>query len=62
MNFVFATNTVSLLHPRSGYHCTSLNFADLVVLNRDPFVHPADEIGETKVLQTFVGGERVYSA
>ncbi|MEO7348376.1 MAG: amidohydrolase [Terrimesophilobacter sp.] len=36
--------------------------ADMVVLDRDPFVHPAEEIGETRVLQTFVDGKRVYSA
>lgn len=36
--------------------------ADLVVLDRDPFVHPVEEIGDTRVLQTFVGGQRVYSA
>lgn len=36
--------------------------ADLAVLGRDPFAHPADEIGLTTVLQTFVGGERVYAA
>ena len=36
--------------------------ADLAVLDRDPFTHPADEIGETKTLQTFVGGQRVYAA
>ena len=36
--------------------------ADLVVLDRDPFAHPTDEIGETKVLQTFVGGQSVYNA
>lgn len=36
--------------------------ADLVVLDRDPFTHPAEEIGLTRVLQTFVGGERVYAA
>jgi len=36
--------------------------ADLAVLDRDPFVHPADEIGDTRTLQTFVGGQRVYSA
>lgn len=36
--------------------------ADLVVLDRDPFVHPAEVIGETRVLQTFVGGTRIYSA
>jgi len=36
--------------------------ADLVVLDRDPFAGPADEIGATRVLQTFVEGERVYSA
>jgi predicted amidohydrolase YtcJ len=36
--------------------------ADLAVLDRDPFTHPSDEIGETKTLQTFVGGKRVYAA
>jgi len=36
--------------------------ADLVVLDRDPFAGPADEIGTTRVLQTFVEGERVYAA
>jgi predicted amidohydrolase YtcJ len=36
--------------------------ADLVVLDRDPFAHPAEEIGLTRVLQTFIGGERVYAA
>lgn len=36
--------------------------ADLVVLDRDPFAAPASEIGETRVLQTFVEGERVYAA
>ncbi len=37
-------------------------FADLAVLDRDPFAHPADEIGDTRTLQTFVGGQRVYAA
>ncbi|WP_248148887.1 amidohydrolase [Microbacterium aoyamense] len=37
-------------------------FADLAVLDRDPFARPADEIGATRVLQTFVEGERVYAA
>ncbi|MFI9779545.1 amidohydrolase [Streptomyces sp. NPDC051956] len=36
--------------------------ADLVVLDRDPFAGPAEEIGTTRVLETFVGGERVYAA
>lgn len=36
--------------------------ADLAVLDRDPFAHPADEIGDTRTLQTFVGGQRVYAA
>jgi predicted amidohydrolase YtcJ len=38
------------------------NHADLVVLDRDPFAAPTDEIGATRVLETFVGGERVYAA
>jgi predicted amidohydrolase YtcJ len=36
--------------------------ADLAVLDRDPFASPADEIGATRVLQTFVEGQRVYAA
>ncbi|MGW3243440.1 amidohydrolase [Streptomyces sp. NPDC001070] len=36
--------------------------ADLVVLDRDPFAGPPGEIAATRVLQTFVGGERVYAA
>jgi predicted amidohydrolase YtcJ len=36
--------------------------ADLVLLDRDPFAHPTEEIGLTRVLQTFIGGERVYAA
>ncbi len=36
--------------------------ADLVVLDRDPFAGPPDEIGETRVLQTFVDGHRVFAA
>jgi predicted amidohydrolase YtcJ len=37
-------------------------YADLVVLDRDPFAAPADEIASARVLQTFVEGERVYAA
>lgn len=36
--------------------------ADLVVLDRDPFAGPAEEIGSTRVLQTFVDGQRVFAA
>ncbi|MEV0373934.1 amidohydrolase [Streptomyces sp. NPDC050636] len=36
--------------------------ADLVVLDRDPFDGHSAEIAETRVLQTFVGGRRVYAA
>ncbi|MFJ3987993.1 amidohydrolase [Streptomyces sp. NPDC090032] len=36
--------------------------ADLAVLDRDPFAGPTEEIGTTRVLETFVGGERVYAA
>jgi predicted amidohydrolase YtcJ len=34
--------------------------ADLIVLDRDPFAVPAAEIGDTKVLATYVEGEAVY--
>jgi len=36
--------------------------ADLVVLERDPFAHPAADLGSTGVLATYVQGEPVYQA
>ena len=36
--------------------------ADLALLDRDPFDGPAELIGATRVLQTFVDGVRVYAA
>ena len=36
--------------------------ADLVVLDRDPFAGPSEEIGDTRVLQTFIDGRRVHAA
>jgi predicted amidohydrolase YtcJ len=36
--------------------------ADLVVLDRDPFDGPPDEIASTSVELTYVAGERVYAA
>ncbi|MFE7861193.1 amidohydrolase [Streptomyces sp. NPDC057403] len=38
------------------------HLADLVVLDRDPFAAPPQEIGGTRVAMTFVGGEAVYAA
>ncbi|MGW4098951.1 amidohydrolase [Mycobacterium sp. NPDC004974] len=40
---------------RPGY------LADLVVLDRDPFALPAEEIAQTRVARTYVDGELVYS-
>ena len=36
--------------------------ADLVVLDRDPFDGPPDQIASTSVALTYVGGEQVYAA
>ena len=36
--------------------------ADLAVLDRDLFAHPAEEIADASVMLTFVDGERVYDA
>ncbi|MER6848440.1 amidohydrolase family protein [Streptomyces flaveolus] len=36
--------------------------ADLVVLDRDPFAGPPEEIAATRVLETFVAGRRVHAA
>ncbi|GAA3376869.1 amidohydrolase [Streptomyces sannanensis] len=38
------------------------NLADLVVLDRDIFTAPPEEIAEARVLQTYVGGALVHSA
>ncbi|WP_329122276.1 amidohydrolase [Streptomyces sp. NBC_01465] len=37
-------------------------YADLVVLDRDPFAHPAEEIAETRVSRTYIEGDLVFSA
>ena len=34
--------------------------ADLVVLDRDPFAGPTDEIGAARVASTWVGGRPVF--
>ncbi|MFD3654708.1 amidohydrolase [Streptomyces sp. NPDC058620] len=36
--------------------------ADLVVLDRDPYAGPAEEIGSTRVLRTYVGGRKVHDS
>jgi predicted amidohydrolase YtcJ len=36
--------------------------ADLVVLDRDPFTGPADEIGAARVASTWISGRRVFGA
>ncbi|MFJ3491449.1 amidohydrolase [Leifsonia aquatica] len=38
------------------------NWADLAVVDRDPFAHPADTIADTRTIETFVAGESVYTA
>jgi len=38
------------------------SFADLALLDRDPFDGPDDRIAETTVLQTYIDGELVYAA
>ena len=37
-------------------------WADFVVIDRDYFQIPASEIDDIRVLETWVGGERVYAA
>ena len=37
-------------------------YADLIVLNQDPFSVPTERVSETKVVQTILGGTVVYSA
>ena len=37
-------------------------WADFIIIDRDYFEIPASEIDDIRVLQTWVGGERVYLA
>ena len=37
-------------------------WADFIVVDRDYFAIPADQIDDIRVLETWVGGQRVYSA
>jgi hypothetical protein len=37
-------------------------YADLIVLNQDPFSVPTERVSETKVVQTILGGKVVYTA
>nr|WP_179580462.1 amidohydrolase [Leifsonia psychrotolerans] len=39
-----------------GFH------ADLVVVDRNPFDHPADRIAATRTVETYFGGQSVYAA
>jgi predicted amidohydrolase YtcJ len=36
--------------------------ADLVVLDRDPFAAPPDQIGATRVVSTWIDGVPVFEA
>ena len=42
-------------------HLTQGAYADLVVLDRDPFAGPSSAIADTSVSRTYVEGELVYS-
>jgi len=35
-------------------------WADFILIDRDLFKVPAEQIGKTQVLQTWMGGKRVY--
>jgi predicted amidohydrolase YtcJ len=37
-------------------------YADLVILDRDPFLIPPEEVGKLKVQETWLEGKRRYSA
>ncbi|MEO5665048.1 MAG: amidohydrolase [Nocardioides sp.] len=73
----FAQNSITLAQALTAYTAGSARInhhedvtghlrvgalADLVVLDRDPFTGPADEIASTRVRQTWVGGQVVFTA
>lgn len=58
----YTAGSAWLNHRDDGGVIAPGNLADLVVVDRDPFTAPVEEIAATRVLQTFVGGERVFAA
>ena len=73
---LYARNALSLAEALSAYtagtarvmhhddvtgHLTQGAYADLVVLDRDPFAGPSSAIADTSVSRTYVEGELVYS-
>ena len=36
--------------------------ADFIVLDRDPLSIPSDQLKDVQVLETYIGGRRIYSA
>ena len=48
------------LHDGAGIIATGAA-ADLVVLDRDPFAGPPEEIGATKVVSTWIEGNPVHA-
>ena len=59
--YTAGTARVNHLDADSGSVQTG-KYADLVVLDRDPFAGPAEAIGETRVLRTYVEGALVHAA
>ena len=53
-------NAYLLFQEDSTGSITTGKWADLVVIDRDLFACPVDDIKETQVVQTFVAGEEVY--
>ena len=37
-------------------------FADMIIIDRDLLNTPSDQVSETKVLKTYLGGREVYTA
>ncbi len=58
----YTAGSAYLNHHDDGGTIAVGKVADLALLDRDPFAGPPDCIGATRVLQTFVEGERVYAS
>ena len=58
----YTAGTARVNHADQTGRITAGMHADLVVLDRDPFAAPPEQIHETRVAATFVAGEAVYRA
>jgi predicted amidohydrolase YtcJ len=60
LRFYTANNAYLLFKEHEVGSIEEGKFADFAVLDRDPLTCPIEDLKDTKVLQTYLAGKRVY--